>query len=597
MYKKKILAMALGCMLAWGLPAESAATPAHLVQASGQVNSGQAAGAGSLDAGLGGQAQDNKDLPKSPENLEPDWNDPDYVKRQMQQESGQDGQAAQFSIRSASSNTTVSPFTGLTYTHAAQVSGKSVTHGIDVSKWQAAIDWNKVKAAGVKFVFIRCGYTSLSKNFAMYEDEYFRQNIQGAYNAGIKVGIYFFSNSITEAEAKQEAQKTLDLIGPYKNLITLPVVYDFEAFSNSYRAYGLSKAQVTKNMITYNKAVQAAGYRPMYYGSPSFINSSFDVTQLTAYDCWLAHYATQTNYTGKFSYWQYSSKGRVNGINGDVDCNFQYGNGGGAEEPEPTEPVDPPVIVDPDEVVEGLGPVDGLAMADHSTSSISITWDEVEDAAGYEVYRSKSYAGTYKLLDFIEDNTLTEYTDDTVMESEGRQYYYKVVPYIVEGEDEEEQEVKYGEESEILTAHTKRLHSFRLKTSANVNLREQAGTEYPTVAVVPEGTGLPYYKFTLSTADKKWYKVTYTTNGKSYTGYLSGSYVKLYTYGNTSKKVNMRGGAGLSYKVKQAIPKDTKVTILSTAKDSQGIKWSSVKYALNSKGYAGHIPSKYIIRV
>ena len=154
--------------------------------------------------------------------------------------------------------------------------------------------------------------------------------------------------------------------------------------------------------------------------------------------------------------------------------------------------------------------------------------------------------------------------------------------------------MKYGTESDILTAHTQREHSFRLKTTSNVHLREQAGTEYPSVAVVPSGTGLPFYKFTLSTLDKKWYKVTYSQNGKSYTGYLSGSYVTIYTYGKTTKNVNVRSGAGLNYKIQRTIPNGTKVTITGNSKTVAGTKWSKIKYALKGKNYSGYIPTKYI---
>ncbi|KAI4449201.1 hypothetical protein C823_003730 [Eubacterium plexicaudatum ASF492] len=272
-------------------------------------------------------------------------------------------------------------------------------------------------------------------------------------------------------------------------MITLPVVYDFEAFSNAYRAYGLSKQQVTKNVIAYSQLIQQAGFTPMYYGSPSFLNSSFDVSQLTDYDCWLANYTTKTSYTGDYLYWQYSSTGTVDGITGNVDCNFLYSGSAG-------EIVDPDL--DPDDIEEGFGPVDGLMMADHDTTEITIQWDPLEGADGYKVYRSKSYGGAYKQLKTINWNEVTSYTDATVMESEGRQYYYKVVPFLLD----EDGNMKYGMESDVLTAYTKRLHSFRLKTTANVHLREQAGTEYPSVVVVPSGTGLPFYKFTLSTLDK-----------------------------------------------------------------------------------------------
>ncbi len=576
MRKKRILAGALGCMLACSQPmGYAAAAELSLEQQIYQNTKQTSQNQRPVDI------QEQSELPKTPDDLAPDELDPDYVKMLFQQENEKEQQSAPFSLSSVEAKTTKSPFTGLVYTHAAQLSDCDIVDGIDVSKWQADIDWNKVKAAGVKFVFIRCGYTALSKNFAMYEDEYFKKNIQGAYNAGIKVGVYFFSNSITTNEAKQEAKKTLKLIEDYKSMITLPVVYDFEAFSNAYRAYGLSKQQVTKNVIAYSELIRQSGYTPMYYGSPSFLNSSFDVAQLTNYDCWLANYTTKTAYTGDYLYWQYSSTGKVNGIAGNVDCNFLYSGDAG-------EIVDPDL--DPDDFEEGFGPVSGLTMADHDTTEITIRWDPLEEADGYKIYRSKSYGGTYKQIKTINWNEVTDYTDATVMESEGRQYYYKVVPFLLD----EDGNMKYGMESDVLTAHTLRQHSFRLKTKSNVHLRSQAGTEYPSAAVVPTGTGLPFYKFTLSTEDKKWYKVTYNKNGESYTGYLSGSYVTIYTYGKTTKDVNVRSGAGLTYKVQRTIPKGTKVTIVGSSKTVAGTKWSNVKYALKGKNYSGYIPTKYI---
>ncbi len=569
MQKKRILAGALGCMLACIQPVGYFAA-AEIPQVQ-DINQNENPS----------MKQTQENLPKTPDELVPDEQDPDYVKMLFQKENGKEQQSAPFSLNSVEAKTTKSPFTGLVYTHAAQLSDCEIVNGIDVSKWQAEINWKKVKAAGVKFVFIRCGYTALSDKFAMYEDEYFKKNIQGAYDAGIEVGIYFFSNSITTSEAKQEAKKTLELISDYKHMITLPVVYDFEAFSNAYRAYGLSKAQVTKNTIAYSDMIRQAGYTPMYYGSPNFLDSSFDVAQLTNYDCWLANYTTKTTYRGDYIYWQYSSTGQVDGIVGNVDCNFFYsGKAGEIEDPD----------LDPDDFEEGFGPVSGLTMADHDTTEITIQWDPLEEADGYKIYRSKSYGGAYKQLKTINWNEVTAYTDATVMESEGRQYYYKVVPFLLD----EDGNMKYGTESDILTAHTQREHSFRLKTTSNVHLREQAGTEYPSVAVVPSGTGLPFYKFTLSTLDKKWYKVTYSQNGKSYTGYLSGSYVTIYTYGKTTKNVNVRSGAGLNYKIQRTIPNGTKVTITGNSKTVAGTKWSKNKYALKGKNYSGYIPTKYI---
>lgn len=527
------------------------------------------------------EADGEENEPEFVQHLAPDYLDPDYVKRQYLQEHKPEDEPVPFSARSTAANKTRSPFTGLTYTHADSLRGREVVLGIDVSTWQEEIDWAKVKKAGVKFAFIRCGYTSLSSKFAMYKDAYFDRNIQNAYKNGIQVGIYYFSNSITATEAQKEAQKTVELIKDYKNKISLPVVYDFEAFSNSYRAYGLSKAQVTKNTLTFFNIIEKAGFTPMYYGSPSFLNSSFDTNQLKDYDLWLANYTTKTSYTGDYLYWQYSSSGIVDGITtGTVDCNFYYSKEGGLPEP-----VEPPTL--------DLGPVTGLkASSDIETpSAIQIQWKPIADAHGYKIYRSTSYGGTYKKIKTVTGAESSEYTDTKVGTSEGKELYYKIVPYR-----KENSVVEFGEESKILTASTKRIHTFRLMTNAQVNLREQAGTEYKTLTQVPKGVGLTYKKFTSSVAGTKWYKVTYQKNGKSYTGYLSGSYVTRYTYGIPTKNVNLRGGPGLTYKRQRVVPKGIKLRIQKNTTDSTGTKWSQVRYTYKNKTYTGYIPTKYIER-
>lgn len=633
--QKRIIAGALGCILVCTQPA------GYLVKA-----------AQAMPQTIGVQEQELETLPTSPEDLQPDFNDPDYVKR-MLQEQQQPEDAAAFSIRAAG-NTSKSPFTGLTYTHGAQLQYNSIVHGIDVSKWQAQIDWQKVKAAGVKFVFIRCGYTSLSQTFAMYEDEYFRQNVQKAYEAGIKVGIYYFSNSITAAEARKEAAKTLELISGYKKMITLPVVFDFEAFSSSYRAYGTSKDRVTKNALIFMEAMEDAGFDAMYYSSPSFLNTFFDVNKLSDYDFWLANYTTRTSYQGDYTYWQYSSSGQVNGIQGNVDCNFYYspdGNGG-------------QVIETPD-VPRNDAVVTGLKMTANTTDSISIQWNELLDVEGYEIYRSNAMGGTYEKIATITNASDNSYVDNTVDETEGRQYYYKVVPYRMEevstvddpgvqepgegdapdgtgstnvpgtdieepgegdtpvsnvttdqtgqnqtgqnqtdqlqtneytsgdGEDKE-MVISYGKESDTLVANTVCLYKHRLKTNTSLNLRSQAGTEYALVTVVPEGTKLSYKKYTMSAQGRPWYMVTYKNNGISYKGYLSGSYVDTYSFGETDRKMKMRKDAGTSYQAVKSIPKGTEVKMIRDKKDSSGRTWIYVRCTVAGKVYKGYVKEKFV---
>ena len=196
--------------------------------------------------------------------------------------------------------------------------GQSV--GIDVSAHQGKIDWAAVKASGVEFAMIRCGFRGNSQG-GIFQDAYFASNIKGAVNNGIFVGIYFYSTAINEDEALQEAAWVVNTIKSYR--ITYPVAYDFEDFGR-YRCAGVSGEQATSNAIAFLNYVKSAGYSPMMYANKSDISGRFNSGRLGGYKFWLAHYTSSTNYTGKYAMWQYTSNGSVNGISGRVDMNIAY---------------------------------------------------------------------------------------------------------------------------------------------------------------------------------------------------------------------------------------------------------------------------------
>ena len=157
---------------------------------------------------------------------------------------------------------TKSPYTGSTYTHAEAFDGMTVYNGIDVSKFQKTIDWNKVKAAGTDFAFIRLGYRGYS-NGSLQEDEYFKRNVSGAIEAGVKVGLYFYTEAINESEAKEEAEFCIKLAKNYN--ITFPIAYDYELSNKSGRLVkaNLSKAAATKGCIAFCDTIAENGYTPM----------------------------------------------------------------------------------------------------------------------------------------------------------------------------------------------------------------------------------------------------------------------------------------------------------------------------------------------
>jgi GH25 family lysozyme M1 (1,4-beta-N-acetylmuramidase) len=219
------------------------------------------------------------------------------------------------------------------YTHDKQFSsGYVIYDGIDVSKWQGNIDWAKVKKAGVKFAFIRCGYTSTS-SFTRYTDPTFTNNIKNAIKNGIQVGVYYFSQAKSTAEAKKEADYVLDLVKDYD--LSLPIVFDEECESSSYRFQwsDFTKTQCTNIALAFCDQVAAAGYDACVYNSVSRFSGSgakYDPQTILnkGYQLWVAHYGESANYSSYqvdgYTYWQYSDSGKVNGISGDVDMDYWY---------------------------------------------------------------------------------------------------------------------------------------------------------------------------------------------------------------------------------------------------------------------------------
>lgn len=191
--------------------------------------------------------------------------------------------------------------------------------GIDISKHNGTVDWNAVKNAGVEFVILRCGYRG-SASGVLVEDEKFRTNIKGATAAGLKVGIYFFSQAVNEMEAVEEASLTLSLIKGHK--ISYPVYIDVEAANG--RADGLSAAERTKVVKAFCETVRDSGYTAGVYSNKNWFAEKMDTGAFGNYRIWLAQYTESSTYTGRYEMWQYSSRGTIPGIKGDVDLNICY---------------------------------------------------------------------------------------------------------------------------------------------------------------------------------------------------------------------------------------------------------------------------------
>ncbi|HKM05103.1 MAG TPA: glycoside hydrolase family 25 protein [Lachnospiraceae bacterium] len=193
--------------------------------------------------------------------------------------------------------------------------------GIDVSSWNKEINWKLVKASGVDFAIIRCGFRGYTSG-SLVEDAYFIKNIMGANEAGVKVGLYFFTQAINEVEAVEEASMVITLCRDYN--VEFPVYIDTEGTGGNGRADQLDKATRTLVCKAFCETMENAGYRTGVYASKNWFHNNLDVSQLVKYYTWLAEYKAEATYEGSYEIWQYSSNGWISGITGRVDMNISY---------------------------------------------------------------------------------------------------------------------------------------------------------------------------------------------------------------------------------------------------------------------------------
>ena len=194
---------------------------------------------------------------------------------------------------------------------------KDTLIGIDVSNHQGDIDWETVKNSGVEFVFIRIGYGH-NREAKIMEDEKFRQNLEGARNAGLKVGLYFYSYATEIWEAEEQANWIVKTLNGEK--IDLPIVFDYETWK-SFPTYNINIVDLNKVAKRFLDILHDNGYEGMNYSSKYYLNTIWNISE---YPTWLAHYVSKTNYDKDFKVWQFSNTGEVPGINGFVDLDVLY---------------------------------------------------------------------------------------------------------------------------------------------------------------------------------------------------------------------------------------------------------------------------------
>ena len=205
----------------------------------------------------------------------------------------------------------------VSYTENGEIVSKK---GIDVSSHQGEIDWEKVKNDGIEFAFIRAVYRGYESG-KLVEDEFFLKNLEGAKAAGVPCGVYVFSQAINATEAMEEADMVLDLLNGES--LELPIVFDVERVSSSKgRMNALSVEDRTQIVIAFLEEIRSRGYDVMIYHNTEMGALFLDLSKLTDYDKWFAGYTQEMYWPYDYKIWQYSEKGRVDGIKSDVDLNI-----------------------------------------------------------------------------------------------------------------------------------------------------------------------------------------------------------------------------------------------------------------------------------
>lgn len=396
--------------------------------------------------------------------------------------------------------------------HGSEQSGKKAVYGIDVSYHQGRIDWTRVKNAGIEFAIIRIGYSSLADGIPNLDTAY-SYNIKAAKAAGVKVGVYYYS----QATNISEAQKEVDFI--IKNLngikLDLPVVYDAECGTVNGKpghlgAANLSKAEWTNVAVAFCDRIRSHGYDPMFYGSISKVISAIDYKTIDSkYKMWIARYRrigdTTPNqlvtanypYRGQYEFWQYSDHGRVDGISTYVDLDIMYAPASSSWKGA--------VYYNNQKVGSGSGLVSTA-----TGTSIKLQWKKAENATSYQVYRSENYAKNFKKIAEVSSTT---YTDKK--RTKNKEYYYYIVPRgKVNGS------TKSGDKSGMIRAYCPGTSVGNLTVTAAIPLRKEANSATSQLVKIPKGATVIGYCETKGADGDVWFKIKYNSGKKSYVGYV-----------------------------------------------------------------------------
>ncbi len=447
--------------------------------------------------------------------------------------------------------TTKSPYDNKTYTHYLNLDSSKILNGIDVSYHNGSINWSKVKADGVKFVFLRIGYRGYGTTGSLNKDTAFDTYYSGAKAAGIKIGIYFYSQALNESEANAEANFALQLLNGRS--LDLPIVFDYEfagVSTGRLDKANLSKRQMTNNVHAFCETVEGAGYSSMLYANKSFLNDHLYADEVAAhYPIWIARYdATKLDFTKGVSAWQYTSSGTVDGISGRTDANFLYDGltltriRGIEPEYEYTGKAIRPQIT-----LEYLGTVlkEGV---DYSTP----------------IFTNNTKLGTAT----VTINGLGKFAGTT------RTATFKIVqPGTAETPVKETGEV----------------------TTDTLNVRSGPSTNHSIVTTISRGTKVSIHSIT-----NGWYNVTFSKGDVNYNGYVSGDYIKIVDTGYEVEESDTRAQVMVtSAPIKSSATNGSAIVINLSRSDQMYVNgesgsWYKISLMKDGLPYAGYIEKQFV---
>ena len=495
---------------------------------------------------------------------DPEWVDAYLQMNDMLEQETQDANSLIVQTFATYTKTTWSKNGGgtLTFYHdSTNCSGKNIVPVIDVSKYQPSIDWDKVKAAGIDYAIIRVGYRGVSDG-SLNEDAYYAQHIEDALAAGVQVGVYIYSQAITQNEAIAEANFVLERISGYD--IQLPVVMDYEYYSSSGRLYeaGLTKAKMTNIALAFCETVEAAGYDAMLYASSSFLKGSMNGTTFAeSYPVWCARYysylykasssvSTSALYQGDVEMWQCTSSASVSGISGNVDLSYWYqatdwtsGNTG--------------------KVFTQRTPT--VSTSSVTASSITISWKAISSATEYQIFYTSAELGTWSNVRVTSDQT--SYTLSGL--NSGQEYYFQVRALNADGDT--------SQKSSTLSAITSGGGSMTLTVNKAYYIRSAAGST-TKVKKVAKGATVTFLAYVKGPNGGWWYKV----KSGSKTGYIPAAKVNVSVA--ATKNIKRSGGSKKAIKITwtKTSHADSYVILRSTARNGKYEKIATVDASVNT---------------